>query len=121
MNKRQTLIVFVLVLLPLTVGRALSNELHDNIKSYQEALIRSGVTGSSIAGVFRGAETLAVSAVSSNLKGDKAVTEDTIFPIWSMSKVFVSTIKCPVITNSDTMFERYSEAAPLAVFFCIII
>ena len=44
-----------------------------------------------------------------------------IIPIWFISSVFVSTMKCPVITNNDTIFERYSEAAPLAVFFCIII
>ena len=49
-------------------------------------MVRQGVTGSNIAGVFRGKEVLALSAVESSIPGDKAVNEDTIFPIWSMSK-----------------------------------
>ena len=60
--------------------------LHQHINAYQRALIRAGVTGSSIAGVFRGPETLALSSVASDLPGDVATTENTIFPIWSMSK-----------------------------------
>ncbi len=54
--------------------------------AYREALIRNGVTGSNIAGAFGKSETLALSAITSSLKGVKAVSEDTIFPIWSMSK-----------------------------------
>lgn len=63
-----------------------SDLLEQKVYAYQEALIRNGVTGSSIAGVFGKANTLVLSTKSSNLEGDRAVTEDTIFPIWSMSK-----------------------------------
>ena len=63
-----------------------SDLLEQKVSAYQEALIRKGVTGSSIAGVFGKANTLVLSTKSSNLEGDRAVTEDTIFPIWSMSK-----------------------------------
>jgi len=57
-----------------------------NIEAYQRALIAKGVTGGSVAGVFRGGETLAYSIVNSGLPGDTPVSPDTIFPIWSMSK-----------------------------------
>ena len=60
--------------------------LTESVRGYQEALVRHGVTGSNIAGVFRGKEVLALSAVASNIPSDKAITDETIFPIWSMSK-----------------------------------
>lgn len=63
-----------------------SEALKENVAAYQAALIKNGVTGSNIAGVFRGSKTLALSAVTSDIDGDRAVSEDTIFPIWSMSK-----------------------------------
>lgn len=65
---------------------ALASELADSVRDYQRALVSHGVTGSSIAGVFRGSEVLAMSAVASDVPEDKPITEDTIFPIWSMSK-----------------------------------
>ena len=86
MSRFKSFIVYFQFVFFLASWPAWSNELNDNIKEYQEALIRSGVTGSSIAGVFSGSDTLALSAVSSGLPGDREVTEDTIFPIWSMSK-----------------------------------
>ena len=57
-----------------------------NIEAYQRALITSGVTGGSVAGVFSGEDTLAYSIVNSGLAGDMPISPSTIFPIWSMSK-----------------------------------
>lgn len=56
------------------------------IETYQRALIARGVTGGSVAGVYRGSEPIAHSVVNSGLPGDTAITAKTIFPIWSMSK-----------------------------------
>ena len=78
--------VLATLLLLLFSQGALASALADSVHDYQQALVRHGVTGSSIAGVFRGDEVLAMSAVASDLPGDKPITEDTIFPIWSMSK-----------------------------------
>lgn len=83
MRQKKTIFATIMIFFSLSVS---SNNLEQNVAAYQEALIRNGVTGSNIAGVFGQSETLALSAVTSNLKGDKAVSEDTIFPIWSMSK-----------------------------------
>ena len=63
-----------------------SAELADGVRAYQQALITHGVTGSSIAGVFQGNNTLALSAVTSEIPDDGSISQDTIFPIWSMSK-----------------------------------
>ena len=81
----------------------LAETLEEDVAAYQEALIRNGVTGSNIAGVFRNSKTLALSAVSSDIEGDRAVTEDTIFPIWSMSKPI--TIAAMMILLDDGAYK----------------
>jgi CubicO group peptidase (beta-lactamase class C family) len=78
---------FISTLLILLLSQSVAAaSLQDSVRTYQEALIAHGVTGSNIAGVFKGSEVLALSAVTSDLPGDQAITEETIFPIWSMSK-----------------------------------
>ncbi len=57
-----------------------------NVEAYQRALIARGVTAGSVAGVFRGSDTVAMSIVNSGLVGDTPISDSTIFPIWSMSK-----------------------------------
>ncbi len=78
--------VLATLLLLLFSQGSLASTLADSVRDYQQTLLRHGVTGSSIADVFSDGEVLAMSAVSSDLPGDKPITEDTIFPIWSMSK-----------------------------------
>ena len=78
-------VLLTLLLLIFSHGTVAST-LADSVRGYQEALVRHGVTGSNMAGVFKGDEVLAMSAVASDLPGDKPITEETIFPIWSMSK-----------------------------------
>ena len=63
-----------------------NRDVQQNIKEFQRVLISKGVTGGSVAGVFRGEETLAYSIVNSRLPGDTPISPDTIFPIWSVSK-----------------------------------
>lgn len=76
----------VISLMMLTLAACGDQAIQQNIAAYQSALIAKGVTGGSIAGVFRGGETLAYSVVNSGLAGDTSISPDTIFPIWSMSK-----------------------------------
>ena len=78
--------ITILVSLIFCLSSTNASDLETGVRNYQEALIRHGVTGSSIAGVFRGKEKLALSSVASGIAGDKSVSEDTVFPIWSMSK-----------------------------------
>lgn len=74
-----------------------------NIEAYQHALIARGVTGGSVAGVFRGGHTLAYSLVNSELAGDTAISANTIFPIWSMSKPI--TIAAMMILQEKGLYE----------------
>ncbi len=74
-----------------------------NIEAYQHALIARGVTGGSVAGVFRGKDTLAYSIVNSGLAGDMPISKNTIFPIWSMSKPI--TIAAMMILRERELYE----------------
>lgn len=74
-----------------------------SIEAYQQALIAGGVTGSSVAGVFRGSDTLAYSIVNSGLAGDTPITSNTIFPIWSMSKPI--TIAAMMILHQRGLYQ----------------
>ena len=96
----------LMLLLSHTVAAA---SLEDSVRTYQEALITHGVTGSNIAGVFKGSEVLVLSAVASDLPGDKTITEETIFPIWSMSKP-VTIVAMMVLLDQG----KYSVDEPVA-------
>lgn len=57
-----------------------------SVEAYQRALIARDVTGGSVAGVFKGPDTVAFSIVNSGLVGDMPIAANTIFPMMSMSK-----------------------------------
>lgn len=78
-------------------------DLKQNVEAYQRALIAAGVTGSSVAGVFRGTDTLVYSIVNSGLAGDTPITSSTIFPIWSMSKPI--TIAAMMILHQRGLYQ----------------
>ncbi|MED5314715.1 MAG: serine hydrolase domain-containing protein [Pseudomonadota bacterium] len=102
----RVIFTFLILLLSHTVAAA---SLEDSVRTYQEALITHGVTGSNIAGVFKGSEVLALSAVASDLPGDQPITEETIFPIWSMSKP-VTIVAMMVLLDQG----KYSVDEPVA-------
>jgi CubicO group peptidase (beta-lactamase class C family) len=74
-----------------------------NVEAYQRALIARGVTGGSVAGVFRGRDTVAYSIVNSGLAGDTPISANTIFPIWSMSKPI--TVVAMMILHEKGLYE----------------
>lgn len=78
-------------------------EVQQNIEAYQRALIARGVTGGSVAGVFRGGIPLAYSIVNSGLAGDTPISANTVFPIWSMSKPI--TIAAMMILHEKGLYE----------------
>ena len=79
------------------------NDLQDNVLAYQEALVAAGITGSSVAGVYSAENTLAFSIVNSSIEGDKSISNETIFPIWSMSKPI--TIVAMMILHDRNLFD----------------
>jgi len=64
----------------------LDEDLASRILEVQTSLIEDEVTGSNVALVVKDGETLYHRVVDSGKPGDRDIREDTIFPIWSMSK-----------------------------------
>ncbi len=60
--------------------------LAERIAAVQQKLIDDEVTGSNVVHVFRDGKTIYHETRNSGKPGDKDITEDTLFPIWSMSK-----------------------------------
>ena len=65
---------------------ATSATLAQDVRAVQEALIEERITGGNVARVWHDGEVLYEGVVDSGREGDAAVTDDTLFPIWSMSK-----------------------------------
>ena len=98
--KKIKFFIFTIVCLsPILVG----NDLQNSVALYQKALVNSGITGSNVAGVFSADKTLAFSIVNSNIEGDKPISDETIFPIWSMSKPI--TIAAMMILHDKKLFN----------------
>ncbi len=59
---------------------------YNRLSEFQDKLIRDKVTGSNVTLVFKDGKVIYHSIVNSLKDGDRDITEDTLFPIWSMSK-----------------------------------
>ena len=56
------------------------------IREFQQDLIEKGITGSNVAMVYMDGNVIYYEIVNSGKPGDSDITEESIFPIWSMSK-----------------------------------
>ena len=64
-----------------------NSEIDNNlIQEFQKQLIKDETTGSNVAMVFKDDTVVYKQVVNSGKQGDKNIDDDTIFPIWSMSK-----------------------------------
>ena len=63
-----------------------SNIEQNHIQKFQKNLVDSEQTGSNIAMVFKDDKIVYNNIFNSQKEGDKEITDNTIFPIWSMSK-----------------------------------
>lgn len=86
-----------LFLLTIILGCAQTYE--NSILQFQNELITSEKTGSNVAMVFKDGEVVYNETVNSNKEGDKEINEETIFPIFSMSKPIT-------IVAMMTLFEK---------------
>ena len=63
------------------------NKIENNsIYKFQKQLIEDETTGSNVAMVFKDDKIIYKEVVNSEKKGDKNINDETIFPVWSMSK-----------------------------------
>ena len=64
-----------------------NSEIDNNlIQEFQKQLIKDETTGSNVAMVFKDDEVVYKQVVNSGKEGDKNINDDTIFPVWSMTK-----------------------------------
>jgi len=70
----------------LLLNIALANADFEAIREFQKSIIDEAITGSNAAMVFQRGEVIYHHVQNSSKAGDKDITPDTIFPIWSMSK-----------------------------------
>ena len=98
-----------LFLLTIILGCAQTYE--NSILQFQNELITSEKTGSNVAMVFKDGEVVYNETVNSNKEGDKEINEETIFPIFSMSKpitiVAMMTLYEKGLINFDENVSKY--------------
>ena len=95
----------------LTIILGCSQTYENSILQFQNELIISEKTGSNVAMVFKDGEVVYNETVNSNKEGDKEINEETIFPIWSMSKpitiVAMMTLHEKGLINFDDDVSKY--------------
>ena len=71
-------------------GSALQNTRNEVILDFQKKLITDEISASNEVLIFKNGKIVYRNAVNSEKKGDKQITKETIFPIWSMTKVITN-------------------------------
>ena len=72
---------------PLNSQTIVSEEIEEAvIKKFQKKLVEDGDAGSNVVFIHKNGKTIYHNIQNSNKKGDKLITDQTLFPIWSMSK-----------------------------------
>jgi len=82
----------------------------ENILNYQKSIIEQELTGSNRGIIFQNGEVIFDQTVNSNKNGDLDINEETIFPIWSMSKpitivAMMSLIEKGIIDLEDPVYK----------------
>ena len=79
--------LFYLSLILILVSCQSDNKIENNsIYKFQKQLIEDETAGSNVAMVFKDDKIIYKEVVNSEKKGDKNINDETIFPVWSMSK-----------------------------------
>ena len=95
----------------LTIILGCAQTYENSILQFQNELITSEKTGSNVAMVFKDGEVVYNETVNSNKEGDKEINEETIFPIFSMSKpitiVAMMTLYEKGLINFDDNVSKY--------------
>ena len=72
------------------------NQNTNPIEEFQKNLVDNGTTGSNVTQVFKDGEIVYNNIANSGALGDKDIDENTIFPIWSMTKT-VTTVAMMIL------------------------
>ena len=74
------------------------SENENPIAKFQQNLVDQGITGSNVTQVFKDGKVIYSNIVNSGALGDKDINDNTIFPIWSMSKT-VTTVAMMILLD----------------------
>ena len=89
------IILFFSIIL-IAIGCENPNQNINPIEEFQKKLVDQGITGSNVTRVFKNGEIVYNNITNSGSLGDKDIDENTIFPIWSMTKT-VTTVAMMIL------------------------
>ena len=99
--------------LPLFIFLVIGCNSVDPILQYQQKLIADEVTGSNIFKLVKNGEVIYQEVANSGKLGDKDINDETIFPIWSMSKP-VTTVAMMILYDREAfqLSDNLSDYLP---------
>ena len=78
-------------------------ENENQIAKFQQNLVDQGITGSNVTQIYKDGKVIYSNTTNSGALGDKDINDNTIFPIWSMSKT-VTTVAMMILLD-DEMYD----------------
>ena len=93
---KKILILSILILITISCHNPTQDE--NPIEKFQNNLVEKGITGSNVTQVFKDGKIIYSNIANSGALGDKDIDENTIFPIWSMSKT-VTTVAMMILLD----------------------
>ena len=96
-------IILLLSLLLITFSCQDQTKNENPIAKFQQNLVDKGITGSNVTQVYKDGKVIYSNTTNSGALGDKDINDNTIFPIWSMSKT-VTTVAMMILLD-DKMYD----------------
>ena len=96
-------IILLLSLLLITFSCQDQTKNENPIAKFQQNLVDQGITGSNVTQVYKDGKVIYNNITNSGALGDKDINDNTIFPIWSMSKT-VTTVAMMILLD-DEMYD----------------
>lgn len=96
-------IILLLSLLLITFSCQDQTKNENPIAKFQQNLVDKGITGSNVTQVYKDGKVIYSNTTNSGALGDKDINDNTIFPIWSMSKT-VTTVAMMILLD-DEMYD----------------
>ena len=93
---KKIILLFSIILI--TISCQNQSQKVNPIEKFQKNLVEQGVTGSNVTQVFKDGKVIYNNITNSGALGDKDIDENTIFPIWSMSKT-VTTVAMMILLD----------------------
>ena len=93
---KKIILLFSIILI--TISCQNQSQKVNPIEKFQKNLVEQGVTGSNVRQVFKDGKVIYNNITNSGALGDKDIDENTIFPIWSMSKT-VTTVAMMILLD----------------------